>query len=162
MKYILVATLTAFLCGPSLAVGSTSSEKNRQRLDELFLWKLSESLNLRPQEEGDLRKAMKEIKDQRAKRVLEVEETLKSLQTVKEAAARRELMQEYRRRLTRLNESQVEELDQLEKILGADRMPDYVLARERLLERIKGALGDSSRDNGLKSKVQNPKVIEQK
>jgi hypothetical protein len=160
MKNIMISSLILLL-GVASSV-EASQEKNRQRLDELFLWKLSESLNLKPQEEASLRKVMKDIKDERAKRTADVDETLKLMQVEKTPAKRAELLTQYRSRLMRLNESQVEELDQLEKILGAERMPEYILAKEKLVDRIKDALADSSRDKKLKSKVQNPKIIEQK
>lgn len=156
--------LISALCLSLWASGTSwaASDRNRQRLDELFIWKLSESLNLKPEEEAGLKRVMKEVKEVRAKRALELEETMKAMQSEKEAQKRRDLMTQYRAQLIRLNATQTEELDQLEQILGPDRMPDYVLAREKLLERIKGALADSSRDKGIKSKVQNPKIIEQK
>lgn len=160
MKYILMISLFIQLA-VSMPAGA-AQEKNRQRLDELFLWKLSESLNLKPEEEAQLKRVMKEIKDERAKRLAEIEDLLKRMQSEKDKAKRTGLLPEYRASLKRLNESHIEELDQLEKILGPDRMPEYVLAKEKLVDRIKGALADSSRDNKLKSKVQNPKIIEQK
>lgn len=160
MKRVLISAL----CLSLLSSGTSwaASDRNRQRLDELFIWKLSESLNLKPEEEAGLKRVMKDLKEVRAKRASELEETLKAMQTEKDVQKRRELMSQYRAQLVKLNASQTEELDQLEQILGSERMPDYVLARERLLERIKGALADSSRDKGIKSKVQNPKIIEQK
>ncbi len=160
MKYILMISLF-LLVAFSMPVNA-AQEKNRQRLDELFLWKLSESLNLKPEEEAQLKRVMKEIKEERAKRLADIEDLLKRMQSEKDKAKRTALLPEYRTKLQKLNESHIDELDQLEKILGPDRMPEYVLAKEKLVDRIKGALADSSRDNSLKSKVQNPKIIEQK
>lgn len=160
MKNIVMASLLLLL-GIHIPAAA-SPEKNRQRLDELFLWKLSESLSLKPEEEAQLKKVMKDIKEERARRAAEVEDAVKGMQGETDAPKRAELLSQYRAKLSRLNEMQLDELDQLEKILGPARMPDYILAKEKMVDRIKDVLADSTRDKKLKSKVQKPKIIEQK
>lgn len=160
MKYIVVGMLVT-LMGTSTFAGS--ADKNKNRMEELFMWKVSDALALDQKEESEFKRVMEKIRDVRNKRTAKIDETLRKLDKA-DSKEKPQLLAQYKDMLKEYNSCQVEEVEELEKLLGTERVAKYLVLKDQLLNRLKGALADASvrdtRDKSLKTKVKDPKIIQ--
>lgn len=144
------------------ATAGTAPDKNRNRIEELFLWRVSDSLGLSPSEEAAFKKIMSHVREERTKRSEQVEDVLKNLEKETGAKGRDKLLIQYKNAVKHYNASHLEEIEQIEKLLGGERLARYLVLKDHLLNKLKGALADASlRDKGLKTKVKDPKIIQE-
>lgn len=144
----------------AVATAGASPDKNRNRIEELFLWRVSDSLNLSATEEAEFKKIMNKVREDRTKRSAQVEEVLKNLEKETDAKGRDKLLIQYKNAVKSYNASHLEEIEQIEKLLGSERLARYLVLKDHLLNKLKGALADASlRDKSLKTKVKDPKII---
>ena len=144
-----------------LSVTATASnvEKSRTRIEELFLWKVSDALGLDSKQESEFSKIMKKLREDKLRLDGQMDEVLRKMEAQKDEKAQSALLEEYKGYLKEYGSFQTREVEQLEKLLGAQRLAKYLALKEKLITRLKGALAESGKrtESGVKGKE--PKIV---
>ncbi len=145
-----------------LAFGFTArATEPRNRVEELFIWKISDEMKLAVPEEKMLSQALRRLNQKRAKANGALQENLKKMNQVKSSKEREKLLQEHRQLLKSYHELSLEELDLVEKILGPDRTSRYLILKNDLTARLKNLLATPG-DKPVSAPLPPPQVIEEK
>src|SRR5689334_15733679 len=128
MGLIFVAT------GPSV---SADADKSRVRLEELFKWKVSDTLQLAPAEEEKFSQILKDVADRRHKafeRMDQISSALSKAPTTKETE---KLIGDYQKQFKAYTEAQLYEIDALKKLFGSEKMGRYIVLKDELTNKLK-------------------------
>jgi hypothetical protein len=138
---------------------SADVEKSRTRIEELFLWKVSDALGLDSKQEVEFTKIMKKVREDKLRLDNQMNEVLRKMDEQKDEKVQATLLEEYKGYLKDYNASQMREVEQLEKLLGTQKVAKYLSLKEKLVTRLKGALAESSQMASAKTKGKQPKII---
>jgi len=122
------------------------------RMEDLFLWKISEELKLTVKEEKELTKLIQELNQKKTK--------ISRNMDLLVANSKSTHLEKYRNLLTEYNQISVLELDGVKKILGPEKTMKYFFVKNELSQKIKVMLSGGS-EKGKKN-LPEPKVIEEK
>lgn len=149
------------VCLPNAFGGATpNSEKARSRLEDLFLWKVSDTLNLSPDEENKFNLEFRNLSDKKLAAATEMEKITKELGAGADPKQLSKSLENYKSSLTRYNQVQIDELKSMRKIFGDKRFAQYLILKHDLTQKLKNLLSSPSRpESGLpKSEVRETKV----
>ncbi len=155
-RRILTALMSIFL---SLPVMANDIEKSRARVEELFLWKVSDALGLDTKQELEFSKIMKKLRSDKIKLDGQMDDVLKKMEMQKEDKAQTALLEEYKGYLKEYGTFQMREVEQLEKLLGAPKVAKYLALKDRLITRLKGALAESGKTAESRIKGKEPRIV---
>ncbi len=154
----------------SLSLAGTAEEskqtEKRNRVEELYIWKLSEDLKLSVAEE----KAFSDlVRDLNKKRQVVNEELGSAIEALSRAVAkeRPKLLAKYKALLKKYSDVSLEEIQSMEKILGADKAALYLVKKTELTNKLKSLLGSDSSERVTAEKSEKkvelpaPKIIEE-
>lgn len=133
--------------------------KGRSRIDALFKWKVSDSLELDVAAEEKLGKIISGISDKRQKINEKMTKLAKDLETEKSVANRQKLLKEYRDLLKENYEAQVRELNDFEEAFGADKLAKYIGLKLDLKNKFSEFLSANHHSGDVK--LADPKLIEE-
>jgi hypothetical protein len=153
LKIPLMFLLTVFSVGvssPALA----SKSRLEERLTRLFYWQMSQALDLSTIEEKQMSAVMDDVSRRRLQAIDKRDQvfakmngwleanasTIKDLPKDKTPEEVKELLKEYRMQLDALSKIDLEEHEQLQKLLGDLRLLKFYNERKIIIERIKKAL----------------------
>jgi hypothetical protein len=161
----------------SSALGATEARPEEaspasHKFEDLFIWKVSDELRLSESEEkkfGDF------IHDMSRKKTLlnsEIQKMLEKLSIGEEAngttkaqgASPLKKLNEYRNQIKKLNALNIEEIDQIKKILGAKKAVRYFVLKNELANQFKARLVNPDLDSDTaksKTALPTPKLIEE-
>lgn len=142
---------------------SAAPEPRRaQRLEELFIWKLSDELKLSPAEEKRFSDLVRELNTQKAERHQKMDDDLKKFQSAIGEKDRAAAFNEYRKSLQSYQATSVDEIDRVKTLLGLERLAKYVEVKQDLASKVKSLLLDRSDKKEEPAKpLPPPKIIEQ-
>ena len=141
------------------------SEKMKQRLEQLFIWRVSDRLQLTPGEESKFTDQFKKLSEERAKLSQELESTLDKIDKDKENSERTsKLLTDYTSVLRKYNQVQSKEMDVMSKLFGTKKMVQYVLLKREMTQKFKDVLSQQSSGTKPveKANLKEPEIIEQK
>lgn len=127
------------------AFSDTKSDKAKQRLEQLFLWKVSDRLQLSPKEENQMATEFKKIADEKSKLAVQAEELwakIEKSKTDKNKSA--QLLKEHLSIQSKLHNLQLKEVQTVEKLFGSQRASEYVLVKRELMQKIRDLLTERS------------------
>lgn len=148
-KLVLVSCL---LC----TAGSYASDKSRQRIQELFIWKVSDHLGLSPEQDTKFRKIIEDLNDKKLKASIAMKANIDSLEDAKTEEKRKEILSEYEKNLNEYLGVQKNELERLGEIFDEERMAKYLIVKAKLTENLRVLIG--SGNSTKKKKLAKPKV----
>lgn len=154
---ILLAFAT-FWANPSYA--EDKSDKIRQRVEQLFVWKVSDRLQLTPDQESKFEAAFKKITEEKQKNSQELDTALVNLEKAKaDKKQSAKLLKTYLDLIKKSNQLPNREMDTVSKIFGSEKMVEYVLLKREMTQKFKDALVQG-RDS--KAELKEPSVIQEK
>lgn len=123
---------------PTSPVAAAKGERNK--IEELFIWKASEELKLPPKEEQAFTDIIRELNSRRRVASEQMEAANRDLETAKTAAEADRALKTHRAVLKDIQAIQMNELDRLGKLLGPERLARYIVVKNSLTERLKNLI----------------------
>lgn len=150
MRFLSLALAISFVFAETLP----ADERFESRLNELMLWRLSDELELKPQEEMSLKSILSKYKNLR-KGALDAQETaLKKIETTQkaqssssssratasQAATCPSCLKEYETATKQLPDANAKEFAELRALLGPQRLERFLVIRRRMTLDVREAL----------------------
>lgn len=133
--------------GLSSAFGSTEPSSSSQRFDDLFVWMISEKLQLKPATEADFSASFKELSRKKQELSKKVEDRVREIRSASQTEQRRLAIEAYRQSLLELGQVQAQEVERLSKILGDEQFAAYLGLKQDLGKKVRGMVSPKSRKN---------------
>lgn len=114
----------------------------KNRVEDLFIWKISEELKLSVKEEKEITNLIKDLNDKKAAVSEQIQKII--FEMAKSPEKNKKLLLDYRLALKRYNDISIEELDRLQKILSAEKSTQYFVVKSDLSQKIRSVLAVSS------------------
>ena len=124
------------------------SEKMKQRLEQLFIWRVSDRLQLTPAEESKFTDEFHKLSEERAKLSQDLDVTLDQIDKEKDNSDKTsKLLADYTSELKKYNSMQGKEMDAMSHLFGTKKMVQYVLLKREMTQKFRDVLsirGDRS------------------
>ncbi len=153
--------LSLILSTTILLISAVSAAEKKNQLEELFIWKMSDELKLSALEEKKFTDTVRELNAKKATLNQEMTTSLDKITKLKETKDKETELTKYRKTLQNYGRVAEEEYDRLKPLLGTDRMAQYLLLKQDLLNRIRTMILNPTATKDAKPLPQ-PKVIEEK
>jgi hypothetical protein len=156
----------------SLSTHAEESRPPNHKFEDLFIWKVSDELKLSVPEEKSFSDLIRSLNQKKASLSDQIQDTLKKIAaggTAPEMATGKssvhkksmdKILNEYRSELKALNNLNVEEIDQVKKILGSEKAAQYLVLKNDLANQLRSKLLNSDADKS-KTDLPTPKIIEE-
>lgn len=137
------------------------SHQTNHKFEDLFIWKVSDELKLSVPEEKSFSDFIRGLNQKKSQLNDQIQETLKKLSaTTSQKKATDQLVAQYRTQLKALNNLNVEEIDQIKKILGSEKVAQYLVLKNDLATQLKAKLSAPD-PTKPKTDLPAPKIIEE-
>jgi hypothetical protein len=141
-------------------VGSSAvAVESRNKVEELFIWKISDELKLSVPEEKKFSDFVRGLNQRRAQVNDELQESLKKMSASANPKERERALSEHRKLLKSYSDLSIEEVDRIQKLLGTEKAAQYFVLKNDLTNRLKAML--TMPDKKPMEKLGPPKVIEE-
>jgi hypothetical protein len=160
--YFTIVCISVGFLSPSFA---QNSFEKRNRIEELFIWKISEELQLTIQEEKSFSELLRSLNQRRVSANLSLAEVTKKMAVDKASAAIH--LVKYQNLLRDYSSVSQDEVTQLKKILGVARTAAYIVVKAELSEKLKSLLALPQErslevlEQSLSVKLPPPRLIEE-
>ncbi|MCE3010100.1 MAG: hypothetical protein LW875_05765 [Proteobacteria bacterium] len=134
-----------------LILAGSWAEASKNRLEELFIWKVSEELKLSVTEEKQFSDTVRELNLKRFYFNEEIQKHLVAMGSTEASKAKSKLSL-YRQTLKKYQDVNLEEIDRMQKILGPQKANQYFVLKNDLSQKLKNMIS-----NPEKSKDEKPK-----
>lgn len=133
----------------------------RNRVEELFIWKVSDELKLSVPEEKSFSEMIKGLNQRRSLVNENLQDILKQLAESKTTKDKERLLLEQKRLFRSYNDLSLEEAERIQKLFGIDRAAQYFVIKNDLTNRLKTVLAspDKPTQAAAPAKLGPPKVI---
>ncbi len=128
------------------------TEKAKSRLEELFLWKISDTLGLTNDEEEKFRANFKSLNDKKSKASQELDRLMTDMEKQADQKKLYQSLEDYNKSLASYNGVQLEEAKSMRKILGDTRFAQYLIMKRDLNQKLKNMLSTPSRPESAQPK----------
>lgn len=161
--FVFVILVTCF-CGAQAPVAPETNNKNK--VEDLLVWKIAEDLKLSVKEEKALGEVIKILSAKKAKINSRIEESIQHMSKAAEKE-KNKILQEYKKELKQLNDVSLEEIDKVQKILGPEKTAQYLVVKSEVVSRIRSLMGAQDKpESTVKSdksdkSLPEPKLIEE-
>ena len=164
----LTVLLSIFLSLPALAQ-SVSADRaptpKKNSVEDIFIWKVSDELNLSASEEKKFSDIHRELNKQKMQLATQLQklsfQTKENPQLSKARAA--EVIKDYKKTLTAYNNLSLQELDKMKALLGDKKFLDYLAIKQDINLKLKSlVLGDEPGKAKQPVKLPPPQIIEEK
>lgn len=146
----------------SWAVESQKSEKIKDRLEKLFVWRVSDRLGLTPEQEEKFNKKYSDLSSERRVLTGQLTDAMNEMERVKAKSADSDkALKKYREILNKLSTLQQKELDELGKDFGPQKMVEYILLKREMTEKFKDVLTQAPQASGSTKTLKEPEVIQE-
>lgn len=138
--------------------------ESRSRVEELFIWKISDEMKLSVPEEKSFSDLIRTLNRKKAKANERIQSVLKELSKTTVPKEREKLLVEHRSLLKEYNNYSLEELDKIQKLFGPQKAAQYFVLKNDLTVRLKNllAIPDKQSQPSVPEKLVPPQVLEQK
>lgn len=135
---------------------ATEHEKARSRLEDLFLWKVSDTLELNTSQEEKFKEAFKRLNEKRSQSAVTMENLLKQFESEKDKDSKdiSISLEKYKKALSEYNHVQVEEVQTFRKLFGDKKFAQYLILKRDLTQKLKNLLSEPSRPESAQPKDQ--------
>lgn len=137
------------------------ANKPKNRLEELFLWKIADELSLTIPEERAFGDLFRKQSEQKLILNNDIQETLKHMSDAKTKPEKEKLLSSYRKLLKRYQDLNLDEVDQVSKIFGTEKATKYFALKNDLNNQLKNLIATPNAIDKPKA-MEPPKVIEVK
>jgi hypothetical protein len=156
------------------SIQNNKSDKMRSRLEQLFTWRVSDRLQLSPDDEIKFNEEFKKLSNEKNALALELEGLLEKIAQQKDNdKVTSKLMAEYQKGLKKNADLQIKELKEIKKLFGNRRLVQYVLLKKEMTQKFKDVLSQNptieakntehpSPSSSPDEKLKDPEVIQEK
>jgi hypothetical protein len=148
----------AIVCILYFSVSLFASE-TRNKVEELFIWKISDELKLSVPEEKSLAELIRTLNQRRTRVNEDLQETLKKMSSAQSSSEREKTLAEHRKLLKSYSDLSIEEADRVQKIFGTEKASRYFVLKNDLTNRLKTML--AAPETKTAEKLGPPKIIEE-
>jgi hypothetical protein len=121
------------------------TDKMRSRLEQLFIWRVSDRLRLKPQEETKFTTEYKKLCDERLKLSSEVDQQLGSIEKSRgDRVALSKGLADYQALVKKQSLLQIKEIETMGKIFDPVKMAEYLLLKRDLTEKFKDVVASAA------------------
>ncbi len=146
-----------------LALQFPALANDRNKIEELFLWKISDELKLSVPEEKALGEFVKSQTEKKNKLSEQIQESLKQISLAGSDQKKTEkLLLEHKKILKAYNDLALQEVEEIQKKLGAHRAGQYLVLKNDLTNRLKTLLATPEKSATPAAKLSPPQIIEEK
>jgi hypothetical protein len=138
---------------------SLLASETRNKVEELFIWKISDELKLSVAEEKSLAEMIRTFNQRRARVNEDLQETLRKMSSAQSATDREKTLAEHRKHLKSYSDLSIEEADRVQKIFGTEKASRYFVLKNDLTNRLKTML--AAPEPKTAEKLGPPKIIEE-
>ena len=156
LSLMLMSLSLAARADQKLAEKMTNS---KNKIEELFIWKISDELRLSTKEEKNFTDLFRDLNQKKMDIGHHQDEMITRLSLATKEKDRNQLLAEYRQQLAEYNKIQTREFDELKKLLGPERVAKYLFVKRELTNKVKTLLAEKSEKK--ESELPPPKVIEE-
>ncbi len=133
----------------------------RNRVEELFIWKISDELKLSVPEEKSFSSLIRELNSRRSNLNDQLQKNLKKMSLPGSTKEKEKILNVQRKLIKIYNDLSIEELDKIQKLFGSQRTAEYLVMKNDLTSKVKNLLA-SPEKQPLEDKLPPPQVIEEK
>lgn len=119
-------------------------DRERRRLEEVFIWKMSEELRLSVEIETTFAEAIRALNREKHSANSEVSQSLAALGKSKSPKDRDQALKRYERAWRSYGELPLREVSRMRPILGPEKLGQYLVAKSQMAERLKALSANSS------------------
>jgi len=141
------------------------SEKMRQKLEQLFEWRVSDRLQFSPDEEIKFKDEFKKFSVQKTKLTQELDALIDQIEKKKgDEKSIPKLLNAYEDNLRKGNELQLREIQAMKRMFGNKRLVEYVLLKREMTQKFKDVLTQNSMQAKASGGpvLKEPEVIQEK
>lgn len=130
------------------------------KVEELFIWKISEELKLNPAEEKQFSENFKNLNQRKLVLNTEIQAQVQNATGLKTEKQHKEFLENYKKNLGKMHRISQDEISSMSKIFGIPRTVQYLQVKQELSSKVKTLLTQPS-DVKIKDKKSypNPKLI---
>jgi hypothetical protein len=121
--------------------GFVQAADYKQRLEELFIWKVSEELKLDPAEEKKFGDTVRDINKSKAALQKDLDDQIDRIKTAGEKDLKKELSN-YKSKLKKYNDLAVSEVDRIKRAIGDQKTARYLVLKSELSTKLKSMLSE--------------------
>ncbi len=121
-------------------------DRERKRLEEVFIWKMSEELRLSVEIETTFAEAIRALNREKYSANSEVSMALVAIEKSKSPKERDQALKRYERAWRTYGELPIREVSRMKPILGVEKLGQYLVAKSQMAERMK-ALSTNTHPN---------------
>jgi len=155
MRFVTVYCFATICLAVFSSMGSASTmtteqmvDRERKRLEEVFIWKMSEELRLSVEIETTFAEAIRALNREKHSANSEVSMALVALEKSKSPKERDQALKRYERAWRSYGELPIREVSRMKPILGVEKLGQYLVAKSQMAERLK-ALSTHAPPNGM-------------
>lgn len=136
-----------------------SNPKNK--LEELLIWKMSDELKLNSVQEQEFAGVIRTLNSSKSAYAKDLQKSLEAMSKMKDAKSKEKELEVYAQTLKKLNQIAESEIKDMKRVLGVEKLVEYLLLKQDIAARIKSSLTNSPESTKVKE-LPSPKIIEQK
>jgi hypothetical protein len=141
---------------------ASAAEVSKSKIEELFIWKMSDELSLSPQEEKKFSDLVRGLNEKKGGLSLQLHDQLEQMQKAKTETEKGQILGRYKKTLQSYNHLAEEELDKMKSLLGVNRTVKYLEVKQDMTNRLKSLLiNPEGAPKGPVAPLPEPKVIEE-
>ena len=112
-------------------------ERERRRLEELFIWKMSEELKLSVETETPFAEAIRALNREKSNVNQELSRTLQAIEKAKSPKEREAAFRSYETAWRQYGELPLKEISRMRPILGSEKLGQYLVGKSLMAEKLK-------------------------
>lgn len=138
-------------------------DKSKNKVEEFFIWKMSDELKLSPRDEKEFAKIVRELNSTRSKLSQDIQVHLKDADKAATDKEKVAVLKKYRQSLLAFNDLPTQEFDRMLKLLGGSKAVSYFILKQDISEKFKSFLtSPEGRKSEGKAILPEPKIIHEK
>ncbi len=141
---IVITTLSCSIAVGELAAASSTGlsteqlvERERRRLEELFIWKMSEELKLSVETETPFAEAIRALNREKSVVNQELARALQEIEKANSPKDREVALKKYEKAWRQYGELPIKEINRMRPILGAEKLGQYLVGKSLMAEKLK-------------------------
>ena len=140
-RFWLQATLVTFVSFCLLT--ANAGDKGRKRLEELFIWKVSDILELTSEQDSEFRSIIEDLNQKKLQANIDMRASIRAIEKAEKKEVQIKLIEAYKKQLNAYLAVQKEELDRLEDLFGSEKLAKYLVVKSKLTQNIKVLMGNN-------------------
>lgn len=150
------------LCFLMSASASYATEATKTKVEELFIWKMSDELSLIPGEEKKFTEIVKKLNQKKSDLNADMQNLMLSMQKAKTDAEKNKELSKYKKSLQAYSRLAEEEIDTIKNLLGIQRTVKYLEVKQDMTNRLKNLLANPEpATKKVTPPLPPPKIIEE-